>query len=76
MNRIEARIKNIFIERGIMLENWKLKITNIEGESFSDYRNVTTEVFKPRCRKPCITWVLSIDIVRGIVNFDKSNFYK
>lgn len=76
MTKLESGIKNVFVERGIMLEDWKLKVTSIDGQTYSDYRDVTAEVLKPRCRKPCITWVLNINMVKETINFEKSNFYR
>lgn len=76
MANLESGIKKVFLERGIMLENWKLKVTSIDGQAYSDYRDVTVEVLKPRCRKPCVTWVLNINMVRETINFEKSSFYR
>lgn len=76
MTRLESGIKNVFVKKGIMLENWKLKVTSIDGQSHSDYRDVTVEVLKPRCKKPCITWILNINMARELINFEKSSFYR
>lgn len=76
MTKLESGIKNVFIERGIMLENWRLKVISIDGQPYSDYRDVTVEVLKPRCKKPCVTWALNINMVRETINFEKSSFYR
>ena len=76
MTKLESGIKKVFVERGFMLENWKLKVTSIDGQAYSDSRDVTVEVLKPRCRKPCVTWVLNINMVRETINFEKSSFYR
>lgn len=76
MKKLEEAIKRIFVEEGIVLENWRVRITWIYGSKHSDYRDVTVEVIKPRCRKPCTIWTLKVDIVREIIDFSKSSFVR
>lgn len=76
MKKLEQQIKEVLIDKEIMLENWKLRIINIEGKINSDYRNVTVEILKPHYRKPCVTWLLNINIVKQFIDFTNSSFYK
>lgn len=75
MLNLENAIKEIFIEREIMLPNWKIQITDKEILGKSDYAKVTVDVFKPRKKKPEITWILTINMVREQIHWDKSEFY-
>jgi len=76
MSNFENQIKNVLVERGIMLENWKIKITDKKIIGNSDWAKVEVEVFKPRCKKPCITWTLVVNMVKEFVDFEKSTFVR
>jgi len=76
MANIENKIKNALVEYGAMNENWRLKITDKEIIGNSDYANISVEIYKPRCRKPCIVWTLVTNIVREFVDFERSTFVR
>lgn len=69
-------LKNALVGYGAMNENWRLKITNKQIISNSDFANITVEIYKPRCRKPTIVWELLVNIVREFVDFERSTFIR
>lgn len=71
---VEQMIINALLSYGAIDENWKIKITDIENLQHSDWAKVTTEIFKPRCRKPYAIWELVVNTVRNITDFEKSSF--
>ena len=75
MNKLEG-IKEVLIERGIMNDDWRMKIINREIIANSDFGKITIEIYQPRKRKPCIVWELTIYIPRNQIYFDKSTFYR
>ena len=74
MTEFESNIFSVFVERGIALSNWKIKVVSKEIINNSDIAKVLVEVYKPRSRKPCITWDLNVNFVRKQINWDKSTF--
>lgn len=67
-------IKNVLVERGTMLEDWKVNFVEGERIGHSDYLDITVTITKKRCRKPFMIWTLRIDEVRELVFFDRSSF--
>ena len=63
------------IETGRAPAGSKIDILSVEGEAYSDYRRVELTITKKRCRKPFVCWNISIDITRGLINWDTSTFY-
>lgn len=75
-SKLEEGIRNAMDERGITNpnESWRIKITNRYIINNSDLANVTVEVYKPRARKWAVIWILRINFVRNIIQWDKSTF--
>lgn len=62
---------------GIVNPGWKINIVSKEQErASSDWGTVIVDVIKPRCRKPCLTWEISIYIPGDIIFWEKSKGYK
>lgn len=74
MTEFEQNIFDVFIDRGITLPDWRIKIASKEIIKNSDYARVLVEVYKPRKRKPCIVWDLCVNFVREQINWDHSTF--
>lgn len=74
-DRLTQGIHDCMDERGITLTNWRIKIVGREIIGNSDWATVTVEVYKPRCRKPCVVWMLAINIVREQIYWDRSRHY-
>ena len=73
-DRLIIALQEIFIERGIIGDKWKIKITDREIIGRSDWAYVYVDIYKPRCRKPCQNRKLAINFVRNIIDWDKSSF--
>lgn len=76
MTKIENGIKKALVEFGAMNENWRIEITDKYLIGNSDYANISVEIYKPHCRKPCTVWVLVANIVTEFVDFKKSTFIR
>ena len=75
MNKLENGIRNVLLERGAILDGWKMKITSIEPKACgSDWAVVSVTVTKPRCRKPFMGWELAVYMPKDQIHFDKSSF--
>lgn len=44
--------------------------------SNSDYANISVEIYKSHCKKPCTEWVLVANIVRVFIDFGRSTFVR
>ena len=73
---IEDKVKSTLINYGAINENWRIKITDVEIMPNSDWAKVAVKIIKPRCRKPCIIWTLTMNMVRGLTDFEKSTFVR
>ena len=76
MNGLETGIHYALDTYGATLPNWRIKILDAETVGHSDWAKVYVEVYKPRCRKPCTTWCLAVNMVREIVDFERSTFIR
>ena len=76
MTHLENGIKEALVEYGAMNDNWRMKITDKEIIAYSDWAKVEIEIYKPRCRKPCIIWTLAINMVKELVDFERSTFVR
>lgn len=75
MNKLENGIRNALLERGSILDGWKIKINGIETKACgSDWAVVSVAVTKPRCRKPFMVWELMVYMPKDLIHFDKSSF--
>ena len=66
-------IRNAMDEQGITGSGYRIAIVGRKIIGQSDYAEVIVDVFQPRKRKPCITWALRINIVRGTIHWGKSS---
>ena len=71
--KLENQLKNAMIAYGAINENWRIKIVAIEKViRNSDFANVTIETYKPRSRKPDYSHTLYVNMIKGIIYWDKS----
>jgi len=75
-NELELNIHHVLAEKGIAGLDWRIKIINKEVIGRSDWAKVSVEIYPPRKRKPVLVWVLAINFVRNIIDWEKSDFYK
>ena len=75
MEELTNSIKHAMLDHGVITDKYKITLVEITGNTSSDYRTVTVEIIKPRCRKPVMAWDLRIDIVRGLLLWEESTFY-
>jgi len=73
---LQSNIHHVLSEKGIAGLDWRIKIINKEVIGRSDWAKVSVEIYPPRKRKPVLVWVLAINFVRNIIDWDKSNFYQ
>ena len=72
-------IRSFFVEQGYALANWRIKYLGYEliRDAYgnrSDWIWIHVEVYKYRCRKPCISWHLAYNYVRKVIDMEKSKF--
>lgn len=72
--KIEEYAKNALVNYGASLEDWRIEILDVTSNT-SDWATVTCTVTKKKCRKPFVIWNLKMNMVRNIVDFEKSTFF-
>lgn len=75
MTILKDAIQKAMIETGRLPEGSKIEIISIEGEQYSDFRRIEILAYKKRCRKPFMSWNISLNIVRNLIHWDTSTFY-
>jgi len=68
-------IKAAMVETGRAGEKWRVEVIGCDkvGKN-SDYVRVYVNLYKPRSRKPDITWNLCINIVKNLIYWNHSTF--
>lgn len=69
-----SRIKAAMDEHGVTAPGWRIKVSEVNQVSSSDWATVVVDVLKPRCRKPCSTWELAIWVPGMLLRWDLSKF--
>ncbi len=73
MNITEA-IKRIMCETGRIGYGWRIELIGTEPIGCGDYTFVNVKVYKPRSRKPDVSWHIFIDTIRSLIYWDRSTF--
>ena len=71
--KLEA-IKRAMIDYGAITEKYRIEISGVERNRFSDFATYEVEVKKPRARKPFIMWRINVNEVRETLLWGESNF--
>ena len=76
VERIRQGIRNALDEYGVTGPGCKVKFLGAEiGTEWGyDWALVTVDIYPPRKRKPRLKWYLAINMVREIVDWEKSFF--
>ena len=69
-------LHEVFIERGITAPGWRLKFVSREIIGNSDWAWVYVEVYAPYKKKPCQGRKMAVNFVKGLIDWEKSEFYK
>jgi hypothetical protein len=76
MKDIEVALHNRFDEAGITLPEWRVKIVGREIIGRSDWAWLYVDIYKKHKHKPCQHRKLAYNVVRGIVDLERSIFYE
>ena len=74
--RFAAKIHSALDELGYTLPNWRIKIINRDIiHVCTDLSQITIEVYKFRCHKPCQRLIIIYNEVRQCIYTDHISYY-
>ena len=75
--KLEDAIRSAMDEHGVTGPGYRIKVvwTETLNQGSSDWATVTVDVYRPRYRKPCVTWELAIWIPGNTLYWEKSRHY-
>lgn len=74
MDKMLELIHIILNDKGITTPDYRLKLIGKEIIPHSDWIYIEIDIYRPHKRKPCQYRKLAVNIVRNIIDFERSSF--
>lgn len=73
---VKQAVYNSLLNYGAINEKWRVEIIDINTISYSDWAEVTVKTYRPKSKKADFMWVLKMNTVRQITDYEHSTFCK
>ena len=74
MTNLESLIRSAMDQYGVTAQGWRIKIIKVDSDVI-DWAKVLVEVYAPRKRKPACAWNVAVNMMRNIVDFNRSEYF-